>query len=76
MQARAVMLRRAQILMGSMGPTVVLIAYAFSCPRSQYTYIPLAFRSFVFQGVITGSVYVNSPESTSAFFSRGGVMFL
>ncbi|KAJ7856447.1 pleiotropic drug resistance ABC transporter [Mycena olivaceomarginata] len=58
MQARAVMLRRVQILMGSMGPTVVLIA------------------SFVFQGVITGSVYVNSPESTSAFFSRGGVIAL
>ncbi|KAJ7852077.1 ABC-2 type transporter-domain-containing protein [Mycena olivaceomarginata] len=57
MQARAVMLRRVQILMGSMVPTVILTA------------------SFVLQGIITGSVYVNSPESTSAFFSRGGVMF-
>ncbi|KAJ7196400.1 pleiotropic drug resistance ABC transporter [Mycena pura] len=57
MQARAVMLRRVQIIMGSMVPTVITIA------------------SFVLQGVITGSVFVNSPESTSAFFSRGGVMF-
>ncbi|KAJ7261710.1 ABC-2 type transporter-domain-containing protein [Mycena haematopus] len=57
MQARAVMLRRVQIIMGSIMPTVINIAV------------------FVVQGVITGSVFVNSPESTSAFFSRGGVMF-
>ncbi|KAJ7364390.1 pleiotropic drug resistance ABC transporter [Mycena albidolilacea] len=57
MQARAVMLRRVQIIMGSMVPTVINIV------------------SFVLQGIITGSVFVNSPESTSAFFSRGGVMF-
>ncbi|PPQ86500.1 hypothetical protein CVT25_008244 [Psilocybe cyanescens] len=31
--------------------------------------------SFVFQGVIIGSVYLNSAEATSAYFSRGGVLF-
>ncbi|KAJ7852075.1 hypothetical protein B0H14DRAFT_3085739 [Mycena olivaceomarginata] len=54
MQARAVMLRRVQIIMGSMVPTVINVV------------------SFVLQGIITGSVFVNSPESTSAFYSRGG----
>jgi ATP-binding cassette subfamily G (WHITE) protein 2 (SNQ2) len=32
--------------------------------------------SFVFQGLIIGSVFLKSPEETSAFFSRGGVLFL
>ncbi|KAH9484099.1 Brefeldin A resistance protein [Psilocybe cubensis] len=31
--------------------------------------------SFVFQGIIIGSVYLNSAEATSAYFSRGGVLF-
>ncbi|KAK0192729.1 pleiotropic drug resistance ABC transporter [Armillaria mellea] len=31
--------------------------------------------SFVLQGVIVGTVFVNAPESTSAFFSRSGVLF-
>ncbi|KAJ7067216.1 pleiotropic drug resistance ABC transporter [Mycena amicta] len=57
MQARAVMLRRVQIIMGSKTSTVINIS------------------TFVVQGLIVGSVFVNSPESTSAFFSRGGVMF-
>ncbi|KAJ6624079.1 ABC-2 type transporter-domain-containing protein [Mycena sp. CBHHK59/15] len=57
MQARAVMMRRVQIIMGNKMATVINIA------------------TFVLQGVIVGSVFVNSPESTSAFFSRGGVMF-
>ncbi|KAJ7476163.1 pleiotropic drug resistance ABC transporter [Mycena latifolia] len=57
MQARAVMLRRVQIIMGAKTTTVINLA------------------TFVLQGVIVGSVFVNSPEATSAFFSRGGVMF-
>ncbi|KIM37032.1 hypothetical protein M413DRAFT_448754 [Hebeloma cylindrosporum] len=35
----------------------------------------LVLFSFVFQGLIMGSVFLNSPEETSAFFSRGGVLF-
>ncbi|PPQ81326.1 hypothetical protein CVT25_015082 [Psilocybe cyanescens] len=31
--------------------------------------------SFVFQGIIVGSVYLNSADATSAYFSRGGVLF-
>ncbi|KAG6843984.1 hypothetical protein H0H87_010943 [Tephrocybe sp. NHM501043] len=57
MQARAVMLRRVQILRGNM-LAVGLNAFLF-----------------VFQALIVGSVFVNSPEATSAFFSRGGVLF-
>lgn len=33
------------------------------------------FIAFIAQGLIVGSVFVNSPEATSAFFSRGGVIF-
>ena len=33
-------------------------------------------RAFTWQAIILGSVFVNSPESTDAFFSRGGVLFL
>ncbi|KAJ7649975.1 ABC-2 type transporter-domain-containing protein [Roridomyces roridus] len=57
MQARAVMLRRVQIIMGAKAPTLINIL------------------TFVIQGTIVGSIFVNSPESTSAFFGRGGVMF-
>ncbi|KAG6888337.1 hypothetical protein C0995_009084 [Termitomyces sp. Mi166 len=31
--------------------------------------------SFILQGVIVGTVFVQSPDATSAFFSRGGVLF-
>ncbi|KAF8877242.1 pleiotropic drug resistance ABC transporter [Gymnopilus junonius] len=31
--------------------------------------------SFVFQGLIMGSVFLKSPEATSAYFSRGGILF-
>ncbi|KAG5650927.1 hypothetical protein H0H81_010502 [Sphagnurus paluster] len=31
--------------------------------------------SFIFQGLIVGSVFFLSPEATSAYFSRGGVLF-
>ncbi|KAF8206136.1 P-loop containing nucleoside triphosphate hydrolase protein [Mycena galopus ATCC 62051] len=31
--------------------------------------------SFVVQGVITGTVFLKSPDSTAAFYSRGGVIF-
>ncbi|KAK7465001.1 ATP-binding cassette transporter snq2 [Stygiomarasmius scandens] len=31
--------------------------------------------SYVFQAIITGTVYLKSEESTAAYFSRGGVLF-
>ncbi|KAF5330166.1 hypothetical protein D9611_010635 [Ephemerocybe angulata] len=31
--------------------------------------------SYVFQGIIMGTVFLRMPEATSAFFSRGGVLF-
>ncbi|RDB26892.1 Brefeldin A resistance protein [Hypsizygus marmoreus] len=57
MQARAVMLRRVQILRGN---TLA---------------VGLNLFSFVFQAIIVGSVFLNAPEATSAYFSRGGVLF-
>ncbi|KAG6909483.1 hypothetical protein DXG01_017205 [Tephrocybe rancida] len=57
MQARAVMLRRVQILRGNM------------------LVVGLNVFLFVFQALIVGSVFINSPEATSAYFSRGGVLF-
>ncbi|KAF8069062.1 pleiotropic drug resistance ABC transporter [Lyophyllum atratum] len=57
MQARAVMLRRVQILRGNM------------------LAVGLNLFSFVFQALIVGSVFLKAPEATSAYFSRGGVLF-
>ncbi|KAG5651019.1 hypothetical protein H0H81_010207 [Sphagnurus paluster] len=57
MQARAVMLRRVQILRGN--------------PLA----LGLNIFSFVFESLIMGSVFLKAPEATSAFFSRGGVLF-
>ncbi|TFK38228.1 pleiotropic drug resistance ABC transporter [Crucibulum laeve] len=57
MQAKAVMLRRAQILSGNNTATIANLV------------------SFILQGIIVGTVFVKVPETTSAFFSRGGVLF-
>ncbi|GJE91326.1 pleiotropic drug resistance ABC transporter, partial [Phanerochaete sordida] len=58
MQARALMVRRAQILKGGMAIQIVQLL------------------TFVIQAVIIGTVFVRLPDATSAFFSRGGVIFL
>ncbi|GLB42433.1 putative ABC transporter superfamily, ABCG family. PDR (TC 3.A.1.205) subfamily protein [Lyophyllum shimeji] len=57
MQARAVMKRRVQILMGNKTATL------------------FGLFSFIFQGVIIGTVFARIPDATSAYFSRGGVLF-
>ncbi|KAF8625158.1 hypothetical protein AX15_005532 [Amanita polypyramis BW_CC] len=56
-QAKAVMLRRVQIIKGNMLATSLRIF------------------SFVFQALITGSLFLNVQGSTSAFYSRGGIIF-
>ena len=33
-------------------------------------------RMFIIQAIIIGTVFANLPEATSAYFSRGGVLFL
>ncbi|KAK6996716.1 pleiotropic drug resistance ABC transporter [Favolaschia claudopus] len=58
MQARALTIRRVQIMMGSLATTMVNI------------------NASVIQGVIYGTVFLKSPQSTSAFFSRGGLIFV
>ncbi|KAF5329467.1 hypothetical protein D9619_009293 [Psilocybe cf. subviscida] len=35
----------------------------------------LTFSSYVLQAIIVGSVFLKSPETTGAFFSRGGALF-
>ncbi|KAJ3748437.1 pleiotropic drug resistance ABC transporter [Lentinula detonsa] len=57
MQARAVMQRRVQILVGSSLATIFNLV------------------SFIIQGIIVGTVFLQIPDSTSAYFSRGGVLF-
>lgn len=58
MQARAVSLRRVQILRGNMSHEIINLA------------------TFVLQAIIVGTVFLNIADSTSAYFSRGGVIFL
>lgn len=36
----------------------------------------LQLASFMIQGIIMGTVFLRVPEATSAYFSRGGVLFL
>ncbi|KAF8235559.1 hypothetical protein L208DRAFT_1457957 [Tricholoma matsutake] len=57
MQARAVMKRRAQILIGNKPETII------------------GLLSYIFQGVILGTTFVNTPVATKAYFSRGGLLF-
>ena len=32
--------------------------------------------SYIFQGIIMGTLFLKIPDATSAYFSRGGVLFL
>ncbi|KAI0930785.1 hypothetical protein AcV7_004877 [Taiwanofungus camphoratus] len=57
MQARALMLRRIQIIKGAIAGQVVALA------------------SFIIQAVIVGTIFLRLSDSTSTFFSRGGVLF-
>ena len=38
--------------------------------------LTLACSVFIIQAIIIGTVFYKVPDSTSAFFSRGGVLFL
>lgn len=58
MQARAVSLRRIQIIRGNMANEVIQLA------------------AFIVQAIIIGTIFLSMPESTSGYFSRGGVIFL
>ncbi|VDC00110.1 unnamed protein product [Peniophora sp. CBMAI 1063] len=57
MQARAVMMRRIQILRGNLATEIIQITV------------------FILQAIINGTVFYQIPDSTSAYFSRGGVLF-
>ncbi|KZT04946.1 pleiotropic drug resistance ABC transporter [Laetiporus sulphureus 93-53] len=57
MQARALMLRRVQIIKGAVAAQVVQL------------------MSFILQGVIVGTIFLRISDSTTTFFSRGGVLF-
>ena len=58
MQTRAVMIRRLQILKGSMAAQITNVV------------------AFMIQAVVVGSVFLRLPNTTSTFFSRGGVLYL
>ncbi|KAI0035475.1 ABC-2 type transporter-domain-containing protein [Vararia minispora EC-137] len=57
MQARAVALRRLQILRGNIVTEAIQVA------------------TFVLQAIINGTVFYRISDATSAYFSRGGVLF-
>ena len=58
MQTRAVMVRRLQILKGSMAAQVTNTV------------------AFMIQAIVVGTVFLRIPNTTTAFFSRGGVLYL
>lgn len=43
--------------------------------RGNMLFTTLNLLSFIFQGIIMGTVFFSIPENTSAYFSRGGVQF-
>ncbi|KAM6501505.1 pleiotropic drug resistance ABC transporter [Amanita muscaria] len=43
--------------------------------RGNWTTEVLQIAVFIIQGIIIGTVFVNLPETTAAYFSRGGVLF-
>jgi ATP-binding cassette subfamily G (WHITE) protein 2 (SNQ2) len=73
-QIAAVTRRRAQIVWGNLAIRIVALWYA---SKSRHILSEFdGFRSsFIFQGLIVGSVFYNMPETTGAFFSRGGDLF-
>ena len=58
MQTRAVMVRRLQILKGSLGAQITNVV------------------AFMIQAIVVGTVFLRIPNTTSTFFSRGGVLYL
>jgi len=73
-QVQAVMRRRVQIIRGNMLATGLNLLSVFSTTFG-LAFTHLVNSSFVFQGIIMGSVFLKSPETTGAFFSRGGILF-
>ena len=58
MQTRAVMVRRLQILRGSMAAQITNVV------------------AFMIQAIVVGTVFLRIPNTTTTFFSRGGVLYL
>ena len=58
MQTRAVMVRRLQILKGSMADQITNVT------------------AFMIQAVVVGTVFLRIPNTTTTFYSRGGVLYL
>ena len=77
MQARALMLRRLQIIRGAKAAQIIQVACVILSYRSLWSLlIALLCSSFILQAVIVGTVFVRLSTDTSTFFSRGGVLFL
>ncbi|KAN0135951.1 hypothetical protein V8E53_006403, partial [Lactarius tabidus] len=58
MQARAIMLRRLQILRSNLTTQLIILI------------------TFIIQALINGSIFFRLKDETSAYFSRGGILFL
>lgn len=74
-QSWEVVIRRALIFKGSLFVTItnllcVFLSFIYSSTKL------INHSAFAFQGVIIGTVYLKSAETTAAFFSRSGVLFL
>jgi ATP-binding cassette subfamily G (WHITE) protein 2 (SNQ2) len=74
MQARAIMLRRLQILRSNLTTQLIILMYA----RAKLTCcnILIPHRTFIIQALINGSIFFRLKDETSAYFSRGGILFL
>ena len=75
MQLWALIVRRFQILKGSVAAQVAQILSVHLPPSVQRPLLTIP-SSFLFMSVIIGTVFLRLQDSTSAFFSRGGILFL
>ena len=73
MQLGILMRRRVQIILGDITTqgesTVYISVSSLTCT------LAIMFFNFVAQGLIMGSVFLNMPNATSAYFSRGAILF-
>jgi ATP-binding cassette subfamily G (WHITE) protein 2 (SNQ2) len=80
MQVREVMRRRVQIIGGDLASkcSSLFLASNFSVAdtRCGDPAQGIVLGSFIFQAIIMGTIFLRMPEATSAYFSRGGVLFL
>ena len=76
MQVGAVMRRRWQILKGDWATQAVQVGFVFRRICFLGIFVMNEYRSQIFQAIFTGTVFLQLANDTTAYFSRGSLLFL